>query len=134
MRTIAILLAAALVSLAQPGAMAQDAPNVDTVMDQVAAVGPDALIARVKELKAAEAALKNEAAELRKQADQKDQAAAQMQTRIAAVEKFLTDLNAAMNPAPPAPAEAKPAAEAAPAPAPAEEKPAEATPPAEGNE
>jgi uncharacterized protein (DUF3084 family) len=125
MWTLAVVSAGLMSAL---GANAQDAPNVDAVMDQVAAVGPDALIARVKELKAAEEQLKKESAELRQQADQKDKAAEQMRTRIAAVEKFLNELNVAMNPQPAPAEEATPAAEEAPAeapaPAPAEEKPA----------
>jgi len=133
-----MLIAAAL--LAAPIAWTQDAPpppDVNAVIEQMAAVGPDALLARVKELKAAEAELLKQAADLRTQADQKDAEVNALRARIAAVEKFTSDL-AAMSapPAPPAPpAEAQPAAappaEAAPAPAPAEAAAAPAPAPAE---
>jgi pyruvate dehydrogenase E2 component (dihydrolipoamide acetyltransferase) len=147
-----IILAAAL--LAAPLVSAQDAPaapDVNAVIEQMAAVGPEALLARVKELRAAEADLAGQATALRQQADQKDAEAAAVRARIAAVEKFTGELAAMIAPPPappaaeaqpaaapapaeaaPAPAEAAPAApapaEAAPAPAPAEAAPAEAAP------
>lgn len=131
-----LLIAAAL--LAAPLAWTQDAPpppDVNAVIEQMAAVGPDALLARVKELKAAEADLVKQAADLRAQADQKDADVNALRARIAAVEKFTADL-AAMSAPPPPPAEAQPAAappaEAAPAPAETAAAPApEAAPPAE---
>lgn len=96
-------------------------PDVNKVIEEIAAVGPEALLARVKELKSAQEQLKKQAADLRKQADQKDAEAKQLQARIAAVEKFTSDLMAAAKPAEPKPApEAKPAAQPAP-----EQKPAE---------
>ncbi len=123
-----MLIAAAL--LAAPLAWTQDAPpppDVNAVIEQMAAVGPDALLARVKELKAAEGDLVKQATDLRTQADQKDAEANALRARIAAVEKFTTDL-AAMS-APPAPAAPAPA-EAAPAPAPAPAEAAAAPAPA----
>ena len=130
-----LILAAAI--LAAPLAWTQDAPkppDVNAVIEQMAAVGPEALLARVKELKTAETDLAGQAAALRQQADQKDAEAAALRARIAAVEKFTGDL-AAMAAPPPAPVAAQPAAAptpaapamapaAAPTPAPAEAAPA----------
>jgi len=115
---------------AAPFVAAQDAPpapDVNAVIEQMAAVGPEALLARVKELRAAETDLVGQAAALRQQADQKDAEAAAVRARIAAVEKFTGELAAMITPPPaPAPAEAQPAA--APAPAEAAPAPAEAAP------
>lgn len=127
--------------LTAPFAWTQDAPappDVNAVIEQMAAVGPEALLARVKELRTAETDLVGQAAALRQQADQKDAEAAALRARIAAVEKFTGDLAAMIAPPPaaapvaaqpaaaPAPAEAAPAEAAAPAPAPAEAAPAPA--------
>jgi hypothetical protein len=106
---------------------APPAPDVNAVIEQMAAVGPTALLARVKELKAAEAELGTQAKALRQQADQKDAEAAALRGRIAAVEKFTADLAAMAAPAPVTPA-APAAAAAAPVPAaPADAAPAAAT-------
>lgn len=103
-------------------------PDVNKVLEDMAAIGPDALLARVKELRATEQQLKNQAAELRKQADQKDAEAAALRKRIETVEKFTADLVAATKPPEPKPApEAKPAAQ----PAPAKPEPQPAPAPAE---
>ncbi len=112
-------------------------PDVNKVIEDMAAIGPEQLLARVNELKAAEQEYVKQAADLRAQADQKDAEVAALRARIAAVEKFTTELAAAMAPAPPpAPAAeaAAPPAEAAPAPPAAEmaaAPPAETPPPAE---
>ncbi len=130
-----LILAAAI--LAAPLASAQDAPappDVNAVIEQMAAVGPEALLARVKELRAVETDLVGQATALRQQADQKDAEAAALRARIAAVEKFTGDLAALTAPPPaPAPVEAQPAAapapaEAAPAPAEIAAAPADAAP------
>ncbi len=104
-------------------------PDVNKVIEEIAAVGPDALLARVQELKASERQLKKQAADLRKQADQKEAEAARLRQRIAAVEKFTSELVAATKPAEPKPApEAKPAAKKEPEPAPKSEPPPEPKP------
>jgi 2-oxoglutarate dehydrogenase E2 component (dihydrolipoamide succinyltransferase) len=128
-----LFLAAAL--MAAVGAWAQDAPpapDVNKVIEDMAAIGPDALLARVKELKAVEQNTVQQAAELRAQADQKDSEANALRARIAAVEKFTAELTAAMTPPAPKPApEATPAAApppAEPVPAPAEVAQAPAEP------
>jgi hypothetical protein len=91
-------------------------PDVNKVIEDMAAVGPEQLLARVQELKNAEQELIKQAADLRAQADQKDAEVNALRARIAAVDKFTTELAAAMAPAPAAaPA---PVAEAAPAPTP----------------
>ncbi len=124
-----MLTAALAVCVTSIGAQEPAKPDVDAVVEQIAAIGPEALVARVKELKAAEGNLKQEAVQLRQQADAKDKEAEAIRNRVAAVEKFLTDLNAVMNPQPPAEPAAQPAADPAPAPA---AEPAAA--PAEGNQ
>lgn len=86
------------------GAAAQDAPespDVNQVIEDMAAVGPDALLSRVKELKQSEQALKAEADALREQAAQKEAEAEAMRARIQAVEQFTNELATAMSPPPP---------------------------------
>jgi uncharacterized protein with von Willebrand factor type A (vWA) domain len=63
---IAIVLMA--LTLAASGAFAQDAaetPDVNKVIEDLAAIGPEALLARVKELKSSEQDLKGQADALR---------------------------------------------------------------------
>ena len=96
MKTLALICAAMLIPFA---AFAQeDAPDVNKVIEDLAAVGPDALLSRVKELKQSEQALKDEAAALRAQADAKEAEAAAARARIEAVEKLTTELATAMTP------------------------------------
>ena len=85
---------------------AEDPPALDKVIADLAAVGPEALLARVKELKAQSVALNKEATDLRTKADQLDAQSTALKQQIAAVEKFTTELAKAM--APPAPAPAPP--------------------------
>lgn len=104
---------------------AEDPSVLDKVIADLAKVGPDALLARVKELKDKSVALNKEAAGLRTKADQLDAQAATLKAQVDAVEKFTTELAKAMAPPPaPAPTPAAPAATPAPAPA----KPAEPAP------
>ena len=127
MRRVLIIAAVTLTAAGSWGQEAAPAPDVNQVIEQMAAVGPEALLARVKELKSAEQGLVKQAGDLRAQADQKDKEAEALRARIAAVEKFTAALAAAMAP-PPLPELAK-EAKAEPAPAPAEAAPA--PPPAE---
>lgn len=138
MKRVALGLAL-LALMASPVVQAEEPakPSVDQIVKDIAAIGPDALLARVKQLKDEAANLNKAAGELRKQADGLDGQANALRAQIAAVEKFTTELvNAMAPPAPPAaPAPATPAAQPAPAaaaPAPAAEPaPAAAAPPAE---
>ena len=119
------ILAIALTMGLMPGlalAEGEAAPTVDKVMADLAAVGPDALLARVKELQGQVDNLNAQAAAKRKEADQLVAQGEALKKQIAAVEKFTAELAKAM--APPPPPEPTPAAPAA---APAE--PAPATPP-----
>ena len=118
MRTVLIF---SVLALAAPGvAWAEDppVPDINKVVADIAAVGPEALLAHVKGLKTKEQELKAQAEDLRKQAGKKDAEAARMRKRIDAVDKFTTELAAVLNPPPPVetPA-APPPAEAAATPA-----------------
>ena len=118
MRTVLIL---SVLALAGPGmAWAEDppAPDIDKVVADIAAVGPEALLAHVKGLKTQEQALKAQAEDLRKQAGKKDAEAQRMRKRIDAVDKFTTELVAVLNPPPPVETPAAPPP-AAPEPTPA---------------
>lgn len=108
-------IAAALLSLCAFAQDAPPAPDVNKVIEDLATVGPEALLSRVKELKTAEQALKDEAAALRAQADQKDAEAAAARARVEAVERFTNDLATAMAPTP-APEVATPEVPVVPAP------------------
>ena len=121
MNTMRIALIFAMLGVAAPGmTWAEDPPppDINKVVEDIAAVGPEALLAHVKGLKIKEQELKAQAEELRKQAGNKDAEAARLHKRIEAVDKFTTELAAVLNPAPPpeVPA-APPSAEPAPTPA-----------------
>lgn len=111
---LSVAVALAALSLAPQTFAEGEAPSVDKVITDLAAIGPDALLARVVELKTQVATLTTQANEMRTKAGELDAQAAALTAQIAAVEKFTTELAKAMNPSPPA--EATPA-EAAPAPA-----------------
>ena len=110
-----------MLGLAAPGtAWAEDppAPDINKVVADIAAVGPEALLAHVKGLKTKEQELKAQAGELRKQAGKKDAEAEKLRKRIEAVDKFTTELAAVLNPPPPIETlTAPPPAEPAPTPA-----------------
>ena len=118
MRTVLIF---AVLGLAAPGmAWSEDPPppDINKVVADIAAVGPEALLAHVKGLKTKEQELKAQAEELRKQAGNKDAEAARMRKRIDAVDKFTTELAAVLNPPPsPEALAAPPLAEPGPTPA-----------------
>ena len=86
--------------------------EVSKVVDDIAALGPEALLAHVKGLKTKEQALKSQAEDLRKQAATMDAQATAMRARVEAVEKFTSELAALLAPPAPAPpvAPAEPAA------------------------
>ncbi len=118
-------------------------PSPDAVLEQLLAVPPAELASHLQTMKARLAELERESAQLKQQADAKDKEAEAIRNRVAAVEKFLTDLNAVMNPQPPAEPAAQPAAQPAAEPAPAPEPAVEPAPapaaepaaaPAEGNQ
>jgi len=106
-----MLVVAVAIAFAAPAAMAQDeeakaeeaaqGPNVDKVLEELAAIGPEALLKRVDEMKAQVKATEEEAAKLRSQADAKAKEAEALKQRIQTIEKFTADLNKAMNPEPP---------------------------------
>ena len=118
MRTVLILSVLALAASGMAWAEDPPVPDIDKVVADIAAVGPEALLAHVKGLKTKEQELKAQAEDLRKQAGKKDAEAARMRKRIDAVDKFTTELAAVLNPPPPVetPA-APPPAEAAATPA-----------------
>ena len=118
MRTVLILSVLALAAYDMVWAEDPPVPDIDKVVADIAAVGPEALLAHVKGLKTKEQELKAQAEDLRKQAGKKDAEAARMRKRIDAVDKFTTELAAVLNPPPPVetPA-APPPAEAAATPA-----------------
>ena len=97
-RVTVVLMMMALI--ATPAVLAEDPPkpSVDQIVKDIAAIGPDALLARVKQLKDEVAKLNGQAGELRKQADGLDGQANALRTQIAAVEKFTNELVAAMAP------------------------------------
>lgn len=114
--TVAVALFA--IAVVTPGYSQAEGPTVDQVISDLAAIGPEVLLARVKDLKTQAANLTTQAAEMRKKAGELDAQAANLKKQIEAVEKFTTELAKAMNPAPaPAPTPATPAAAPAPAPA-----------------
>ena len=93
---------------------APPAPNVDQVLSDLAKIGPDALVARVNELKAAIAAKEKEAADLAAQSEAKKKEAEALKAQVATIEGFTKAVTAAMAPPPEKPAEPAPAAEAKP--------------------
>lgn len=119
---IALLCAAALIA---PAAIAEEeakpaepqGPNIDKVLEELSKIGPEALVARVNELKAQVAAKEKEATDAQAAADAKKAEVAALKAKIATIENFTKAVTAAMAP----PAE-QPKAEAPPA----EAKPAEA--------
>jgi len=112
-----------------PGASADDA-KVNQLIEEIAEVGPEALVARVAELKKQEEALRKEAETLRKQAAEKEAAAKATQKRVQAVETFLAKM-AEMAPQKPADQPEQAKADAPPANTPEEATP-ESEPVAEG--
>lgn len=123
-------LAAALVAAAGHGAYAEDAPpaepapeaapapaaaDIDKVLGDLAAIGPEALAGHVKALKEQADAKAAEAAALKEQSDAKLAEVEALKQKIAAIEAFTAELAKVMAPAPEAPP-----AEAAPAEAPAQ--------------
>ena len=118
MRTVLILSVLGLAASGMAWAEDPPTPDINKVVADIAAVGPEALLAHVKGLKGQEQELKAQAEDLRKQAGKKDAEAERMRKRIDAVDKFTTELAAVLNPPPPVetPA-APPPAEAAATPA-----------------
>jgi uncharacterized coiled-coil DUF342 family protein len=81
------------------------APDVDAVLQELAKIGPEALVAHVDTLRKQIDDLKNEAAAARTKADELDAQSASAKARVAAVEAFMASVQAAMQPpAPEAPA------------------------------
>lgn len=140
-KTAGTFLAAAALMVGPVTAQAEEAaaPAADTVLQELAKIGPDALVTHVQQLKDKIGKLNADADAARKQAESLDAQSAEVQKRVQTIEAFVANLSAAMQPPPPpapepapAPAEA-PMAEAAPAPAepapaPAEPAPAPAEP------
>lgn len=127
------LLAALAVPLAATAEDAPAEPNLDAVLNDLAKIGPEQLIAHVESLKAQVGTLKTEAEAATKRAAELEAQSAAVKQRVETIEKFMGAVAAAMAPPAPAPApeakaEAAPA-EAAPAPAPAEAAPAPAPAP-----
>lgn len=119
-------LAAALIAAAGHGAYAEDAPpaepapeaapapaagDIDKVLGDLAAIGPEALAGHVKTLKEQADAKAAEAAALKEQSDAKLAEVEALKQKIAAIETFAAELAKVMAPAPApeAPAEAPPA-------------------------
>lgn len=126
MKTLVVLTAMLLAAFGSAAQDESESPDVNRVIEDMATVGPEALLSRVKELKQSEQALEDEAAALRAQADQKEAEAAATRARIEAVERFTSELATAMNPPQPTAPEA--AAPAAPEPPAAPAEPAVETP------
>jgi hypothetical protein len=136
-KTIALLLLAALTAAA-PHAIAQEAPpaeaapapeappapNPDAVLEEIAKIGPEALFARINELKQQLDSLAAEAEAARLRAEETAAQYAAVRAKVEAFEKLMASFQAAMTP----PAEAAPAPEQM---AMAEAAPTEAAPPAE---
>ena len=76
----------------------EDTSQVDKVMEGFAALGPEALLARLSELRKQTIDLSNEAKALREKAAELDQRSTAIRKRIDAVESFTAALAALMNP------------------------------------
>lgn len=73
-------------------------PNVDKVLEELATIGPEALVARVKEMQAQVDAKQKEAADLRAKAEAAQAEAEALKQRIATIEGFTKAVNDAMAP------------------------------------
>jgi peptidoglycan hydrolase CwlO-like protein len=116
------------VGMVAPSAMAEDAPaapNLDTVLSDLAKIGPDQLIAHVDALKKQIGDLKAESEAAQKKAAELEAQSTAVKAQVETIEKFIASVQTAMAPPAPAPAPAEPA----PAPAPAEPAPAPAPAP-----
>lgn len=124
------LVAFGLPSLAQEASAAEaapapetpPAPNPDAVLEEIAKIGPEALFARINELKQQVETLAAEAEAARLRAEEAAAQYAAVRAKVEAFEKLMASFQAALTP----PAEAAPEAMAM-----AEAAPAEAAPPAE---
>lgn len=93
--------------------------SVDQILQELSTIGPEALAARVNEMKTQSQQLGVQAAELRTKAAELDAQVQAITAQVETVEKFTAALSAAMQPeavpAPPAPEETPAAATPAPA-------------------